>query len=65
MKEAIMDKIDVDLLREDLQNNLMGAFFGGGFGGAFMEALDITKMSDEEVIELATTNGIDVSAYIR
>ena len=41
--------IDIDELRSDLINESMGAFFGGGFGGAFVEGMDIRSASDEEV----------------
>ena len=34
-------KIDVDALRNDLKNEAYGAFFGGGYGGALFEAIDI------------------------
>ena len=44
-----MDSIDISRLREDLENEAMGAFYGGGFGGALIEAEDIERMTDEEV----------------
>lgn len=34
-------KIDIEKLREDLKNDSLGAFFGGGFGGALIEASDL------------------------
>lgn len=55
--------IDVDELRQDLLNESMGAFFGGGFGGAFIEGLDIRRASDEEVVEIALRKGVDLSRY--
>lgn len=55
--------IDIDKLREDLKKECMGAFFGGGFGGAFMEASDITYASAEELIEMALRYGMDLSKY--
>ena len=42
--------IDVDALREDMKNECLGAFFGGGFGGALVEAGDIDRLSDEELV---------------
>ena len=33
--------IDFDRLRSDLADDSYGAFYGGGFGGALMEAFDI------------------------
>ena len=55
--------IDVDALREDLTNDNYGAFFGGGFGGALMEAADIRRASDEEVVRIAVEKGVDLSKY--
>ena len=55
--------IDVDELRNDLINESMGAFFGGGFGGALVEGMDIRSASDEEVVNIALRKGIDLSQY--
>ena len=55
--------IDIRKLREDLRNDSLGAFFGGGFGGALFEARDIDKASDEELIQIAINKGIDLSKY--
>ena len=45
--------IDVDKLREDMRNEDLAAFFGGGFGGALVEAIDIERASDEELVDMA------------
>ena len=55
--------IDVDKLRKDLKEELMGAAFGGGFGGALMQSIDVDKYSDEEVVKQAIANGINLSNY--
>lgn len=55
--------IDYDSLREDIENELYGAAFGGGFGGALMEAGDVEDASDEELLEIAQRNGIDPEDY--
>ena len=55
--------IDVDVLREDLKNESYGAFYGGGFGGALMESFDIESASDEELVEIALSKGIDLTDY--
>lgn len=55
--------IDVDALRNDLKNEAYGAFFGGGYGGALFEAIDIGSASDEEVVKIARQRGIDLSRY--
>ena len=53
--------IDVDELRNNLINESMGAFFGGGFGGALVEGMDIRSASDEEVVNIALRKGIDLA----
>ena len=55
--------IDADGLREDLKNECYGAFYGGGFGGALMESFDIESASDEELVEIALSKGIDLTDY--
>lgn len=55
--------IDIDKLRESLKEESYGAFFGGGFGGALIATFDIDKMSDEEIIEYALKNHMDLSKY--
>lgn len=55
--------IDVDSLRHDLENDSYGAFFGGAHGGALIEAIDISRASDEEVVRIALQKGIDLSRY--
>lgn len=55
--------IDVDKLRDDMLNEDLGAFFGGGFGGALMEAVDVERASDEELVEMAQRQGIDLRRY--
>ena len=55
--------IDVERLRRDLADDCYGAFFGGGFGGALMEAFDIERLSPEELIRFAQQQGIDLSKY--
>lgn len=57
-------KIDIEKLREDLKNDSLGAFFGGGFGGALIEASDIRLASDEELIEIARRKGTDLRSYL-
>ncbi len=55
--------IDVDALRKYMLDNSYGAFFGGGFGGALVEALDIERASDEELVEMAVRQGIDLRKF--
>ena len=55
--------IDIDRLRDDMRNESLGAFFGGGFGGALIEAFDVDDASDEELVEKALLRGIDIGRY--
>ena len=55
--------IDVDKLREDMRNEDLGAFFGGGFGGALAESVEIERASDEELVDMALQQGIDLRKY--
>ena len=53
------DSIDIERLRDDMESDSLGAFFGGGFGGAFIEASDIRNASDDELIEMAKAGRLD------
>ena len=55
--------IDIDKLKEDLLNESYGAAFGGGFGGALMEAVNLQKASAEELVRIAQNKGVDLSKY--
>lgn len=55
--------IDVDELRNDLREDSLGAFFGGGFGGALVEAGEIERASAEELVDIALRRGIDLRDY--
>ena len=57
--------IDIDELREDMRNEAYGAFYGGGFGGAMIDAFDIEGATDEELVEMALERGIDLGGYQR
>jgi len=58
------DSINIDRLREDMESESLGAFFGGGFGGALFEASDIRSASEDELIEMARRQGINLDKYI-
>lgn len=58
-----MITIDVDELRDDLRNECLGAFFGGGFGGALVESFDVDRATPEELVEMAQRQGIDLRRY--
>lgn len=55
--------IDIDRLRNDLRNECLGAYFGGGFGGAVIESIDVERASPEELVEIAKNKGIDLRKY--
>ena len=56
--------IDIDRLREDLRSEDLGAYFGGGFGGALMEAFDVDRATPEELVQIAQERGIDLGRYV-
>lgn len=56
--------IDVERLRDDLRSEELGAYFGGGFGGALMEAFDIDHATPEELLQIAHDNGVDLRRYV-
>ena len=55
--------IDIDKLRQYMLDNSYGAFFIGDFGGALAEAADIENASDEELVEMAKRQGIDLRRF--
>jgi len=55
--------IDIDKLREDMHEECLGAFFGGGYGGALFEAHDVEKASPEELVRMAQRSGINLRDY--
>ena len=56
--------IDIDRLREDLRSEDLGAYFGGGFGGALMEAFDTDRATPEELVTIAQDMGVDLRRYV-
>ena len=56
--------IDIERLREDLRSDVLGAYFGGGFGGALMEAFDIDNATPEELLQMAQDNGVELRRYV-
>lgn len=55
--------IDVEKLRKDMLDDCYGAYFVGDFGGALAESCDVENASDEELVEMALRQGIDLSKY--
>ncbi len=58
-------EMDIERIRKDLLDNLKGAYFIEGYGGAIMEAHDIENVSPDEIIELAAEQGLDPNKYRR
>lgn len=58
------NSIDVKRLRRDLQNQALGAYFSGGIGPALIDAVNVERASDDEVIRIAKQNGIDLRKYM-
>ena len=55
--------IDVDRLRDDMRDECLGAYFGGGFGAALIESFDVDRMAPEKLVEMAQSQGIDLRNY--
>lgn len=55
--------IDYDKLKNDLTQDALGAFYGGGFGGALIESFDIDNADEDELIDIALQKGIDLDRY--
>ena len=55
--------IDVEKLRDDLNNESLGAFFVGGFGGALIEAGDLERASPDKLVEMARRDYVDLEDY--
>lgn len=56
-------KIDIDKLRQYMLDDSYGALFVGDFGGALAESADIENASDDELIEMAKRQGIDLRRF--
>lgn len=55
--------IDVDRLRDDMRDECLGAYFGGGFGAALIESFDVDRATPEKLVEMAQNQGIDLRKY--
>ena len=55
--------IDVDRLRDDMRDECLGAYFGGGFGVALIESFDVDRATPEKLVEMAQNQGIDLLKY--
>lgn len=55
--------IDYDKLKNDLTQDELGAFYGGGFGGALIGSFDVDRATPEKLVEMAQNQGIDLRKY--
>lgn len=55
--------IDVERLRNDMREECMGAYFGGGFGAALMDSFDVDRATPEQLVQKAYDQGIDLRKY--
>ena len=55
--------IDVDRLRDDMRDECLGAYFGGGFGAALIESFDVDRATPQELVEMAQNQGINLKKY--
>ena len=55
--------IDIDRLRDDMRDECLGAYFGGGFGAALIESFDVDRATPEQLVEMAQRQGINLRNY--
>ena len=56
-------KIDIDALRSDLEEECLGAYFGGNLEGALIEIANIDSASPEELLSIAERLGLGDNKY--
>jgi len=59
-----MEEIDINKLKKDLKDYYEAAYFTLGYGAALMDSIDINNLSDEELINKAIDNGLNLENYI-
>ena len=55
--------IDIDKLRKDMLDNCYALYFASDIVAALAETPDIEQASDEDLIEMAQKQGIDLRKY--
>ena len=58
-----MEEIDINKLKQDLKDYYEAAYFTLGYGAALMDSFDLDNLSDEEIINKAAKNGVDLEQY--
>lgn len=59
-----MEEIDINKLKQDLKDYYEAAYFTLGYGAALMDSFDLDNLSDEEIINKAIDNGINLENYM-
>ncbi|MBP3445316.1 MAG: hypothetical protein J6K23_05205 [Bacilli bacterium] len=59
-----MEEIDINKLKQDLKDYYEAAYFTLGYGAALMDSFDLDNLSDEEIINKAIDNGLNIENYI-
>lgn len=59
-----MEEIDINKLKQDLKDYYEAAYFTLRYGAALMDSFDLDNLSDEEIINKAIDNGINLEQYI-
>mgnify|MGYP004654177419 CR=1 FL=1 len=59
-----MIEIDINKLKQDLKDYYESAYFTLGYGTALMQSFDIDNLSDDEIINKAIDNGLNIENYI-
>ena len=59
-----MEEIDINKLKQNLKNYYEAAYFTLGYGAALMDSFDLDNLSDEEIINKAAKNSVDLEQYI-
>ena len=59
-----MEEIDINKLKQDLKDYNEAAYFTLGYGAALMDSFDLDNLSDEEIINKAIDNGLNIENYI-
>ncbi len=58
-----MEEIDINKLKQDLKDYYEAAYFTLGYGAALIDSFDLDNLSDEEIINKAAENGVDLEQY--
>ena len=63
MYEKTSIAINTEKLRDDMKAECLGAYYGGGFGGALNESFDIDCATPDRLVKMAQQQGINLRKY--